>query len=110
AFEERVLADHDLDREVAAWRAGVAGLALAAKLEPHAALDAGRDVHLQVRDRRDAARAPALGARVGDPDPLAAAGRAGGRHLEKAARLDDLTLPAAVVARRGDRPLARPRT
>ena len=49
ALEERVLADQDLDAEVAPRGAGVARLALAAELEPHAALDARGDVDLQVR-------------------------------------------------------------
>ena len=42
-LEERVLADHDLDPEVAPGRTGVARLALVAELEPHAALDARGD-------------------------------------------------------------------
>src|SRR5262249_12907401 len=37
---------------------------------------------------------------------LTAAGRAGGRDLEEPARLDNLPLPSAVVARDGDGPLA----
>ncbi len=55
--------------------------------------------------RRDSTRAPAAGAWVGDPDPFAAAGRAGGRDLEESARLDDLALAAAVVAGGRDGPL-----
>ena len=55
------------------------------------------------------ARAAAAGAGIGDPDPLAAAGRAGGRDLEEAPGLDDLAPAAAVVAGRGDRPLLGPR-
>ena len=56
-----------------------------------------------------AARTPAMGARIGDPDTFAAAGRAGGRHLEEPARLDDLAAAAAVVAGRGDGPFPRAR-
>ena len=50
----------------------------------------------------------ALGAGVGDADPLAAAGRAGGRDLEEPARLDDLPLAAAVVAGGRDGPFPGP--
>ena len=88
----------------------VAELALVAQLQPHAALDARGDVDLEILAIvGDSPGAPAAGAGVGDPDPLAAAGRAGGRDLEEPARLDDLALPAAVVAGRGDGPLACPR-
>src|SRR6185437_8243365 len=106
---ERVLADHHLDPQVAAGPAEFARLALAAVLDRHPALDPGRDVHLEVHDGRDTAGSPAPGTRVGHADAFAAAGRAGGGHLEEAARLDDLPLAAAVVARRRDRPLARAR-
>ena len=104
-LEERVLADEDLDPQVAPRGARVARLPLAAELEPHPALDARRHVDLQVGDLRGPARPPAGRARVGHPDPLAAAGRAGGRDLEEPARLDDLPLAAAVVAGRRDGPL-----
>ncbi len=99
----------DLDAKVAARRTDVAQLALVSLLEPHAALDARRDVHLEMYGARHSARAPAAWAGIGDPDPFAAAGRASGRDLEEAAGLDDLAAAAAIVAGRRDGPLAGPR-
>src|SRR5262249_36531190 len=105
-LEERVLADEHLNAEVAARGAGVAGLALAAELEPHPALDAGGDVHLHVGDLGVPSRATAVRAGVGHADPFAAARGAGGGDLGEPARLDDLALSAAVVAGRCHGPLA----
>src|SRR5262249_32982186 len=71
------------------------------------ALHPRRDIHLEANGRRHAACAPAVGTGIGDPRPLPAAGRAGGRDLEEAPGLNDLAPAAAVVARRRHGALAR---
>src|SRR5262249_9806871 len=109
-LEERVLLHEHLDPQVAPRRTGVAGLALPAELQPHAALDAGPHIDLQVGHGVDSSRSPAARAGIGHAHTLAAPGRAGGRALEEPARLDDLPLPSAVVARDGDGSLAGSRS
>ena len=53
-----MLLDHDLDPQVAPRSARIAQLALIAQLEPHAALDAGGDVDLEVSGASERARRP----------------------------------------------------
>src|SRR6202008_1692208 len=70
--------------EVAARRAGIAGVAFAGDAQLHALLDAGRDLELELLRERLLARAAALRARILQRRSLTLAARARGRHGEEA--------------------------
>ena len=95
ALEEVVLADADLQVEVAARAALGADLALAGEAHLRSVVDAGGDVHGQLALALLAARAAAVLAGVGDDTALAAAAIAGG-HVDELA--EDALLGAAHLA------------
>ncbi len=90
AFEHRVRLDMDLDIEVARRAAVDAGFAVAGRADPHAFVDAGRDLDLEGLLRLDLALAVAFDARLGDVLAGAVALRASLLHREEALRHADL--------------------
>src|SRR5262249_4623203 len=96
ALEQRVLADAGDHVQVAAGRAGVAGLALAADPDAGAVVHAGRHVDLQRPPGLDPAAAVAV--RTGVGDDLAAAAAAGTGLLQAEEALVDEHRPLAAAA------------
>src|SRR5690606_2443803 len=84
ALEDRVLAQADLDVQVAGRAAVGAGLAVAGAADAHAVVDAGGDAHFQGLLALDLALAMAGLAGLGNDLARAAAVRAGLLHAEEA--------------------------
>ena len=107
-LEERVVAEHHHDVEIAGLAAGDAGLALARDTQPRAVLDARRDFHLDRLLAFDAAGAAAARAGIGDHFARPAAGVAGAVHAEEALLEHQLARAFAAPAARGFEPSAAP--
>src|SRR5208282_294090 len=103
AGEELMLLDVDDDVQVASGSSPVAGLAFAPQLEPRAIVDTGRNAHGQRLLPSEPALSLALGARVGNDHPFAAALAAGCRDRKEALLSTDLAAAPAVrtLARTG---------
>src|SRR5208282_3715448 len=93
-----MLFDVNDDVEIALRAAAVAGLALAAQLEPRAVVHARRNFHCERFVLADSPLSLALGARVGDDHALAAALPAGGRDGKESLLRADLAAAAAIGA------------
>src|SRR5208282_1811740 len=98
AHEHRVLFDVNYDVEIALRSAAVAGLALAAQLEPRAVVHARRNFDRERFVFADSPLSLALGTRVGDDHALAAALSAGGRDGKESLLRADLAAAAAIGA------------
>ena len=99
ALEYRVLADVDLDVEVARWAAIDTRFAVAGVAQAHALVDAGGDLHLQRLLLLHPAGAAAVAAGVGDDLAAAVALRAG--LLDREEALLHAHLAVAVAGRAG---------
>lgn len=101
SFKQVVLADANLDIQVTSRAAVHPRLPFATQAERHPGIDARRHTNIQTRLLGLATGTAAVLALVPDDLPFAAARRAGGLNAEKSLRLHDLTVTAAVIARRG---------
>jgi hypothetical protein len=90
----------DLNHAVAVTRGATVAtrFALTGQPYPHIAVDTGRNGHPPVDRHLGQALARAIRTFLSDNSAGAAAGRAGGLEPKNAGRLNNLTLPAAVVA------------
>src|SRR5208337_1659958 len=93
-----MLFDVNDDVEIALRSAAVAGLALAAQLQPRAIVHARRNFHCERFLLADSPLSLALGARVGNDHALAAALAAGRRNVKESLLRAHLAAAAAIGA------------